>query len=120
MFANKYLIGAAAIGAAVLAFWLHGEYKYRQGVNDTTVAAKLAAADQYRDDVGRMNASVAVLQTRITELQNAKPEVITRWRERVVQTPLPDTCRIDDDRLHELQRGLSKARTTGEPGGTVP
>lgn len=120
MLVNKYVLGAAGLLLALAAVWGYGRYQYGQGVADTETAAKLAAAEQYREDIGRMNASVAILQDRITELQDAKPTIITKYRDRVVQAPLDATCRIDDDRLQHLRDGFAKARAAGKSGRAVP
>ena len=99
LLANKYVLGAAGLLLALAAIWGYGRYQYRQGVADTQIAAKLAAAKQYKADVARINDSVGVLQARIEELQHAKPKIVTEYRDRVVKAPMPADCRPDDIRL---------------------
>lgn len=106
------LIAGAALALAVVAgaWWLHHD-GYAQGRADEQTAANIAAAKQYEADVARINDSVGVLQARIEDLQNAKPKVITRYRDRVVKAPLPADCRIDDGRLHDIQAAINSAST---------
>lgn len=120
LIANKYVLGAAGLLLVLAAIWAYGHYQYRQGISDTETAAKLAAAEQYRADVVRINNSVAMLQTRIEELQNAKPAVITQYRDRVVKAPLDATCRIDAERLQHIRDGFSKARATSKSNSPLP
>lgn len=98
-----------AVAVLVAAAWGYGHYQYRQGVADTTTAARLAAFDQYRGDVERMASASWDLQNIITEQQNAKPIVITEYKRVVVKAPLPDDCRIDADRLLGIQSAIDKA-----------
>ena len=101
--------GAAMIAALLLFGWLYGQHQYKQGVADTKTAARLAAFDQYQSDVERMAAASWELQNTITELQHAKPKIITEYKEVMVQTPLPDTCRIDAKRLRGIQSAARAA-----------
>lgn len=103
------LIGLALF---VVAVWGYGQHKYRQGVADTETVARLAAFDQYQADVERMASASWELQNIITELQHAKPTVITQYRDRVIQAPLPDTCRIDAERLRGIQSAPEAAAAT--------
>lgn len=104
--------GAAIVAALFFGGWLYGQHQYRQGVADTTTAARLAAFDQYQSDVERMASASWELQNIITELQYAKPKVITEYKEVVVQTPLPADCRIDDERLRRIQSAVRETAVT--------
>lgn len=107
-------VGAGAAIAVALFFggWLHGQYQYRQGTDDTIKDMRLATYDQYRSEVERIAAASWELQNIITELQHAKPKIITEYKEVVAQAPLPDTCRIDDERLHRIQSAVREATAT--------
>lgn len=105
-------IGAAITAALFLGGWLYGEHQYRQGADDTIKDMRLAAYDQYRSEVERMASASWELQNIITELQHAKPKVITKYKEVVVQAPLPTDCRIDDERLHRIQSAVREATGT--------
>lgn len=105
---NRFTLTLAGAALALVTAWGYGHYQYRQGVADTTTAARLAAFDKYQADVERMASVSWELHNIITELQHAKPTVITQYRERVVQAPLPDACRIDAERLRGIQ-SASKA-----------
>lgn len=109
LLANKYLLGAAGLLLVLAAVWGYGRYQYSQGRADEQTAAKIAAAKQYEADVARINDSVGVLQARIEDLQNAKPKIITQYRDRVVKVPLPADCLIDDGRLHDIQSAIASA-----------
>ena len=106
------LIAGAVLALAVVggAWWLHHS-GYERGRADEQTAAKIAAAKQYEADVKRINDSVGILQARLEELQNAKPKIITQYRDRVVKVPLPADCRIDDGRLHDIQTAIGAAST---------
>lgn len=106
---NKYALGAITVLLVLAAIWGYGHYQYSQGVVDTETAARLAAFDQYQGDVERMASASWGLQNIITELQYAKPKVITKYKRVAVQAPLPDTCRIDADRLRGIQSAVSAA-----------
>jgi len=106
---NKYTIGAAAVLALLAAIWGYGRLRYHEGVTDTQTAAKIAAAAQYAADVARINAQTATLQAKLTELQNVHPKIVTQYRDRIVKVPLPADCRIDPDRLHNLQAAVDAA-----------
>jgi hypothetical protein len=106
---NRYTLAAAAALAILAALWGYGRYRYHEGVIDTQTAAKLAAAAQYAQDVARINAQTATLQAKLTELENASPKIVTQYRDRVIKVPLPADCRIDSDRLHNLQAAVSAA-----------
>jgi len=107
---NKYTVGALVCLAALASIWGYGSYQYHQGVSDTETAARIAAFEHYQSEVERINAATFDLQNRLTELQNEKPKVITQYRDRVIEAPLPDDCRIDDGRLRDIQSGLDAAR----------
>ncbi|TFL14236.1 hypothetical protein CSC67_08775 [Pusillimonas caeni] len=117
---NKYLLGAAGLALLVAAIWGYGRYQYAQGVKDTETAAQLAAAEQYKADIKRVNDSIAILQDYIEELESAKPQVITEYRTKAVEAPLPADCRIDDGRLRTIQDGIERARTAGQSVRAVP
>lgn len=102
-------IGAAITAALFFGGWLYGQYQYRQGVAETKIAARLAAFDQYRSDVERMVAASWDLQNIITELQHAKPQVITVYKEVSTKNPLSADCRIDPERLHGIQSAVRAA-----------
>ncbi|OWT62029.1 hypothetical protein [Candidimonas nitroreducens] len=106
---NKYTIATAALLLALAALWGYGRYRYHEGVTDTQTAAKIAAAAQYAQDVARINAQAATLQAKLTELENASPKIVTQYRDRVIKVPLPADCRIDPDRLHNLQAAVQAA-----------
>lgn len=120
LLANKYVLGAACVALLAALVWGYGRYQYAQGVADTETAAKLAAAEQYKADVIRINNSIGVLQAYIEELENAKPQVITEYRTRTVEVPLPADCRIDDGRLRTIQAGIERARAAGQLGRSMP
>lgn len=105
-------VGAAITAALFFGGWLYGQHQYRQGADDTIKDMRLAAYDQYRSEVERMASASWELQNIITELQYAKPKVITKYKEVVVQTPLPDACRIDDERLRRIQSAVREATAT--------
>lgn len=104
------LIAGAVLALAVVggAWWLHHS-GYERGRADEQIAAKLAAAKQYEADVARINDSVGVLQARIEDLQNAKPKVITQYRDRIIQAPMPAECRPDDIRLRIFKDARRKS-----------
>lgn len=115
MIPSRLAILAAAVLAVGVAFWGYGRYQYQQGVQDTRMQAQLEAFRAYQADVERMNAESQRLQDRIRELENAEPEVITKYRDRVVQVPLPADCRIDDGRLFDIQDAYRKSGVIPEP-----
>jgi len=106
---NRYTLTAAAALAILAAIWGYGRYRYHEGVTGTQTAAKIAAAAQYAQDVARINAQTATLQAKLTELENASPKIVTQYRDRIVKVPLPADCRIDADRLRNLQAAVSAA-----------
>ncbi len=110
-------IKSGAMGAAVLAAlffggWLYGQYQYRQGADDTIKDMRLAAYDQYRSEVERIASASLELQNTITELQHAKPQVITVYKEVATKNPLPVDCRIDGERLRRIQSAARAAAAT--------
>lgn len=105
-------VGAAMTAALFFGGWLYGQSQYRQGANDTVKDMRLAAYDQYRSEVERIASVSWELQNIITELQYAKPKVITEYKEVVVQAPLPTDCRIDDERLRRIQSAVREAAVT--------
>lgn len=106
---NRYVAGAAISAALFLCVWGYGKYQYQQGVRNTRAAARLEAFDQYQLDVESMTEASWDLQNIIMELQYAKSKVITQYRDRGGQVPLPDTCRIDDSRLRGIQSAIKAA-----------
>lgn len=114
LLANKYVLGAVGLLIVLAGIWGYGQYQYSEGVADTKTTAEIDAAKQYKADVFRVNASIGVLQQRIEDLQNEKPKIITEYRDRVITAPLPDTCRIDTERLHHFQSAISTANATGK------
>lgn len=106
---NRITLTLIGVAVGVAAIWGYGHYQYRQGVADTNTAARLAAFDQYQADTERMAALSYDLQNQIMELQNAKPTVITQYRDRVIQAPLADDCRIDAERLRGIQSATKAA-----------
>ena len=103
------ITGAAILAALLLGVWGYGKYQYKQGVSDTEIAARLEAFAQYQFDVERMAEASWDLHNIITELQYAKPKVITQYRDRIIQAPLADNCRIDDGRLRGIQSAIEAA-----------
>lgn len=112
---NKYAAMIAAALAIILACYANGIAQYRKGVSDTKMAAQIEAAARYKAEVERMNSYVAELQQNLMELQNEKPKVITKYRDRVATAPLSADCRIDDERLRNIQDGIRKARSISGP-----
>lgn len=106
------VIGVAITATLFLCGWLYGQHQYRHGVADTKTESRLAAYDKYRSEVERMAASSWELQNIITELQHAKPKVITVYKEAVAQNALPVDCRIDDERLRGIQSAVKQAAST--------
>lgn len=105
-------IGTAITAALFFGGWLYGQHQYKQGIDDTIKEVRLAAYDQYRSDVERMASASWDLQNIITELQHAKPKVISVYKETATANPLPADCRIDDERLHGIQSAARKAAGT--------
>ncbi|MEZ2742270.1 hypothetical protein ACBP93_06485 [Paenalcaligenes hominis] len=72
----------------------------------------LVRCKHIKSTVERIAAALWELQNIITELQYAKPKVITEYKEVVVQSPLSDTCRIDDERLRRIQSAVRETTAT--------
>lgn len=110
MIRHAYAIAAAVILLlAVLAGLLYGKSEYRQGYQAAEAAHEAAGRQAYAEEVERHQDAATALHNRIKELENAKPKIITQYRERVVAAALPADCRIDDERLRIIQEGLRQA-----------
>lgn len=101
---------ALRVGAVVLAvlavlgiLWFsvraYGNSRYDTGVKDAKAEAQRVAELQYKEDVNQLAATVDDLRKTLEVLSNAEPEIRTKYITVRESAPLPDTCRIDANRL---------------------
>lgn len=119
---------AAAIWAVAKAYWRplavaaillaiaagigwYGHSKYEAGRTDERAAAEVEAARHYAKQAESLNAQAAALRSKIEALENAKPKIITQYKDRIVRVPLPADCIIDDGRLHDIQSAIRAANS---------
>lgn len=106
---RSVVAGAVLLVVAVLGVWLYGQHKYRAGMSDERAIAEVAAAKQYAAQAEALNAQAAELRGKIEALENAKPKIITQYREKIVRVPLPADCIIDAGRLRDIQSAIQAA-----------
>ncbi len=100
---------AAVLLAMAAGIGWYGHSRYQDGRADERAAAELAAAQQYARQAEALNTQVAALRSKIEALENAKPKIVTQYKDRIVRVPLPADCAIDDGRLHDIQSAVRAA-----------
>lgn len=101
-------VAAVLLTIAVGIGW-YGHSKYEAGRTDERAAAEAEAARRYAQQVESLNAQAAALRSKIEALENAKPKIVTQYKDRIVRVPLPADCVIDDGRLHDIQGAIRAA-----------
>lgn len=114
------VVGVLVILAAWWGIKAYGNAQYDKGVKETKEEAARIAALQYQEDVTRLTQLATDLQRTVLELQNAEPEIRTKYVTVRDKTPLPDTCRADDGRVSVINGAIRAANAASVAGRTVP
>lgn len=119
LISNKYALAALGAVLSVLCLWGFGKYQHAQGYAKAQNDRAYADLAAFKSEAERLQGLSVVLETQLTELRQAKPQIIERFNRVAIQNPLPSTCVIDADRLRELNSAIQAANTR-KPGQPMP
>lgn len=108
---NKYAVYAIAAAAAVLALWGYGKWQYHSGYNTAEKDRYVTDLESFRLESLKLHDLSTTLQAQITSMLDAKPKIIERYNNVIIEKPLPAGCVIDTDRLRELNSAVEAANT---------
>jgi hypothetical protein len=108
---NKYAVYAIAAAAAVFALWGYGKWQYNSGYNTAEKDRYLVDLESFRLESLKLHDLSTTLQAQITSMLDAKPKIIERYNNVIIEKPLPAGCVIDTDRLRELNSAVEAANT---------
>ncbi len=118
--ALPYLIGGAALAAAVVCVLWYGSSQFQAGVAKANADHLLAELTEFKSQTARLGGISDTLEGALVALRDVKPKIIERYTRVEVQSPLPAGCRIDAERLQHINEAGRMANAAGQPGTAVP
>lgn len=119
LISNRYVQFALVGAAMVLCLWGFGKYQHAQGYAKAQNDRAFADLAAFKSEAERLQGLSVALETQLTELRQAKPQIIERFNRVAIQNPLPTSCVIDPDRLRELNSAIQAANTR-KSGQSMP
>lgn len=104
------------IAGVVVGVWWFGESRYNDGVQETESKVRAAVEKQTAGEIAALHLAASQLQSVILDMQNAEPEIKTKYVTITSKSPLPDNCRYSADRLSVINGAI---RASNAAGGTV-
>lgn len=108
---------ALIVMALALATFAYGEMQYYRGKRAMRMEVENAAFVHYKAEAERLNALAKDLDAALEEVRNAEPKIVEKYQRVVVEKPLPSDCRIDPDRLLNINAAVqaANAANTSKP-----
>lgn len=119
LISNKFALYALGVALSALCLWGFGKYQHAQGYSKAQNDRAYADLAAFKSEAERLQGLSVTLETQLTELRQAKPQIIERYNRVVVEKPLPAGCFIDPDRLREIN-AASQAANSRKPGQPMP
>lgn len=119
LISNKYLLSALGAVLVVLSLWGFGKYQHAQGYAKAQHDRAFDDLKSFKTESERLQGLSVTLEAQLTEMRQAKPQIIERYNRVVIEKPLPADCVVDPDRLRELN-AATQAANTRESRKSVP
>ena len=119
LISSRYALYVLGGVLSALCLWGFGKYQHAQGYAKAQQDRAIADLEAFKAEAERLQGLSVTLETQLTELRQAKPQIIERFNRVAIQNPLPANCVIDPDRLRELNAAVQAANTR-KPGQPMP
>lgn len=116
---NKYALYALGVALSALCLWGFGKYQHAQGYAKAQSDRAFADLAAFKSEAERLQGLSVTLETQLSELRQAKPQIIERFNRVTIEKPLPADCVVDPDRLRELNAAVQAANSR-KPGQPMP
>jgi hypothetical protein len=116
---NKYVLVVIAIVAALMGLWGYGALQHSRGYDQAVIERHTADLESFKVESERLQGLSASLEAQLASIRDAKPKIIERYVNAAAKNPLPTDCRIDPDRLLNINAAIQTINT-GKSSITLP
>lgn len=108
---------AIIVLVAALSVFAYGQAQYHRGRQAMKAEVEAEYLRKYVEQTKMLHSLEETLAKTMEELSNAEPKVIKEYQRVVVEKPLPADCRIDSDRLRNINTATktANAHLNGNP-----
>lgn len=117
--ANRYVVYAIGAIGLVSSLWAYGAFQHRAGYAEAKQDRAFADLASFKSESERLQGLSVTIEAQLNEMRLVKPQIIERYTNVAVKNPLPVDCRIDSDRLRELN-SATQAANTRKPSQPMP